>query len=80
MKRYAVKTSFVFTGTFFITAGSKGEAKEFVESRCGLVLGGNIRSSLPYEVADWDFPVHPDKVIGRVSINKETGGRDEQTA
>jgi hypothetical protein len=75
MKHYAVKTRFIFTGTFFITAGSKEEAKEFAEKHCGLVLGGNIHSTLPYDAVDWDFPVHPDKAVNSVSIKRKTDRR-----
>jgi hypothetical protein len=78
MSQYAVKTRFSFTGTFFISAASKEEAREYVESHCGLILGGNIHSSLPYDAVDWDFPVHPDKAI--VRITKEMERQDEQTA
>jgi hypothetical protein len=79
MNQYAVKTRLSFTGTFYISAGSREEAREFVESHCGLILGGNIHSSLPYEAVDWDFPVHPDKAIGRICVNKEMEQQNEQT-
>ena len=68
-RRYAVKTRFVFTGTFFITAGNKDEAKEYVEKHCGPVLGRGIHTALPDEDADWDFPVHPEKDICQVNLN-----------
>ena len=69
MRQYAVKTSFIFTGHFFITARNKDDAKEFAEKHCGLVIGGDIHSTLPYDVVDWEFPVHPDKEIGQVRAN-----------
>jgi hypothetical protein len=75
-KQFAVKTSFVFTGTFFVYAESKAQAKEFVEKHCGLVIGGNIHSSLPCDVVDWDFPAHPEKVV----LGVRKGGRHEQLA
>jgi hypothetical protein len=81
MKRqYAVKTRFSFTGTFFITARNKEEAKEYAEKHCGLVLGGNIHTTLPYEIVDWDFPVHPDKTVSRICINSESEQQYEKTA
>jgi hypothetical protein len=46
MKKYAVKTRFAFTGTFFINAENKEEALERVEKDCGLVTGGGIHSYL----------------------------------
>jgi len=51
-RKYAVKTRFSFTGTFFIKARNKDEAKEFVEKDCALVLGRGIHSTLPDEVLD----------------------------
>jgi hypothetical protein len=67
MKQYEVKTKFMFTGTFIVNAESKEEAKRDVEKNCGLVLGGNVQTSLSdAEVPDWDFPVHPEKIIIRI--------------
>lgn len=54
---------FVFSGEFYIKANSQEEAEEFAQKHCGLVLGGDIHSSLPNEDVDWDFDVHPDKII-----------------
>ena len=68
MRQYAVKTRFTFTGTFFVTARNKDEAKEFVEKHCGLVMGRGIHSTLPEEDVDWDFPMHPDKTVNRASV------------
>jgi hypothetical protein len=71
MKRnYAVKTRFVFTSTFFVRAGNKAEAEEYVENHCGLVLGGGIHSTLPDDTVDWDFPMHPEKAIGGIRLNR----------
>ena len=58
MKTYAVKTQFIFSGTFYVKAVSELEAGKTVQNNCCLVLGGNIHTSLPYGEADWDFPVH----------------------
>ena len=66
-RRYAVKTRFSFSGTFFITARNKDEAKEVVEKHCGLVLGRGTHSALPDDDVDWDFPMHPDLTICRIS-------------
>jgi hypothetical protein len=74
MKRnYAVKTRFVFSGVFYVKAGSKAEAKEYVEKHCGLVIGGDIHSTLSDEDVNWDFPVHPDKVVGRTALSRVKG-------
>jgi hypothetical protein len=78
MSQYAVKTRFSFIGTFYISADSREEAREFVESHCGLILGGNIHSSLPYEAVDWDFPVHPDKTINRINLTRKVERREKK--
>lgn len=62
-KEYAIKTKFVFEGTFTVKAHDKKQAREFVEKHCGLVLGGDIHSSLPSDEIDWNFSVHPQKIV-----------------
>ena len=62
-RKYTVKTKFVFEGEFYITAESKEQAKEFVKNHCGLVLGGNIHTTLNDDEVDWEFDVHPDKIV-----------------
>jgi hypothetical protein len=64
--KYAVKTRFVFGGTFYVEAETKDQAEEYVEKCCGLILGGNIHSSLSAEVVDWYFPIQPERIIGEV--------------
>lgn len=61
---YAVPAKFVFSGTFRIKAESQAHAEEYVREHCGLVLGGKIHSSLPDDDVDWEFDVHPEKLIG----------------
>jgi hypothetical protein len=63
MKRYVVKTRFVFDGEFYIAALNKAEAKDRVEKDCGLVMEGGIHSTLPNEDVDWNFDMHPEKKI-----------------
>ena len=72
MKEYAVKTQFIFEGKFYIKAGDKTLAREYVEKHCGLVINGDIHSTLPDDVVDWDFPVHPKKLTGKISLMKGT--------
>jgi len=62
-KEYTVETRFSFTGTFTVKASSKDQAIEYVEKHCGLVIGGDIHSTLPEKDITWDFPVHPEKKI-----------------
>ena len=64
-KEFVVKTKFVFKGTFTIKASDYGEACELVKKHCGLVLGGDIHTTLSDdECVDWDFDVHSDKIVG----------------
>ena len=63
MAVFAVPVIFKFEGEFFIEADSRVQAEEYAEKHCGLVIGGNIHSSLPYEDVDWDFPTHPKKIV-----------------
>jgi hypothetical protein len=62
-KEFEVEVSYVFKGKFFIKAESQEEANEYAEKHCGLVLGGDIHSTLMDEDVNWDFPVHPEKII-----------------
>ena len=66
MKKFKVKTKFIFEGEFEIEADNRAQAKEFVEKHCGLVIGGDIHSSLPDEQVNWEFSVHPEKKIGTI--------------
>jgi hypothetical protein len=69
--KYAVTTRFIFTGTFYVEAGNQEQARDYVEQHCGLVIGGGIHTSLPDDETDWDFPVHPEKIIGRTRREAE---------
>jgi hypothetical protein len=70
-KRYAVRTRFTFTGTFFVRKDTEAAARKLVNDHCGLVLGGKIRTCLAEDVVDWDFPVHQEKVIAKVKKLKK---------
>lgn len=61
---YDVPTKFVFCGTFRIKADSQEQAEKCVQEHCGLVLGGNIHSSLPDDKVDWEFDIHPETIVG----------------
>lgn len=61
-KSYTVKTKFIFEGEFYVNADSKAKAKELVNKHCGLVIGGDIHTTLPDEDCSWDFKVHPTKI------------------
>ena len=58
--RYKVPVKFVFEGHFEIEADNKAQAVEFAKKHCGMTVGA-IRSTLPEDDVDWDFPFHPEK-------------------
>jgi hypothetical protein len=66
--KFEVDTKFVFSGKFFVEAENKEQAREYVYKHCGLVIGGNVHSTLSEDQVNWDFYVHPDKVIGQIKV------------
>lgn len=60
-KDYTVKVKFIFEGEVTVYTTSKNEALESVKKHFGAVIG-SVQSSTP-EITDWDFPVHPQKII-----------------
>ena len=62
-KEFTVKAKFVFEGGFYIKAESKKHAKEYVINHCGLVLGGDIHTTMPVDACDGDFNVNPQKIV-----------------
>ena len=64
MARYYVKTKFVFSGVFEVEAFNREEAKELILKECGLVMGGDIHTTLPDGEVRWNFDTHRfDKLI-----------------
>lgn len=70
-KVYRVWTQYVFEGVFEVVAESKEEARQKVRQNCGLVMGGNIHSTLPDEEVNWAFSTHPDVKTGRITIQEK---------
>ena len=67
MTKYDVKVRYAFEGTYTVAADDRDEAKRMVSEDCGLVLGGNIHTTLNDEEVDWNFGIHPDMQILSVS-------------
>jgi hypothetical protein len=63
IKTFQVKMKFIFEGIFEVKAQNREEARKFIEKHCGLVIGGDIHSTLPDEDINWEFSVHPEKEI-----------------
>ncbi|KGN85233.1 hypothetical protein [Porphyromonas gulae] len=70
-KIYRVRTQYIFEGVFEVVAESKEEARQKVRQDCGLVMGGNIHSTLPDEEVNWAFSTHPDVRTGRITVQEE---------
>ena len=63
MKKIEVKVRYLFEGTYTVAADDRNEARTMVTRDCGLVLGGNIHSTLDDDEVDWEFDIHPDMQI-----------------
>lgn len=66
MAKFDVTAEFTFKGVFIVEAENRDEAAEKIEKHCGLIIGGDIHSTLPDDEIDWNFDVHPDKKIRRI--------------
>lgn len=54
-----------------MVAKSREEARQKVIQNCGLVMGGNIHSTLPDEEVNWAFSTHSEVRTGRITIPEE---------
>ena len=68
---YRVRTQYIFEGVFEVVAESREDARQKVIRDCGLVIGGNIHSTLPDEEENWAFSTQPDVRTGRITIQEE---------
>ncbi len=71
MNKYDVKVRYAFEGTYTVAADDHDEAKRMVSEDCGLVLGGNIHTTLDDEEVDWNFGIHPDMQL--LSVTRRNG-------
>ena len=70
-KVYRVRTQYVFEGVFEVVAESREDARQKVIQGCGMVMGGNVHSTLPEEEINWAFSTHPEVRTGRTTIQEE---------
>ena len=68
---YRVRTQYIFEGVFEVVAESREEARQKVVQNCGLVIGGNIHSTLSDEEINWAFSTHLDVRTGRITVQEE---------
>ena len=66
-KVYRVRTQYIFEGVFEVVAESREEARQKVIQDCGMVMGGNVHSTLPDKEINWAFDRHPNKRIDRIT-------------
>ena len=57
---YKIRTQYIFEGVFEVVAESREDARQKVIQGCGMVMGGNVHSTLPDEEINWAFSTHPD--------------------
>lgn len=68
---YRIRTQYIFEGVFEVVAESREDARQKVIQNCGLVMGGNIHSTLPDEKVNWAFSTHPEIRTGRITVQEE---------
>ena len=68
---YRVRTQYIFDGVFDVVAESKEDARQKVIQNCGMVMGGNIHSTLPDNEINWAFSTHPEVRMGRITVQEE---------
>ena len=54
-----------------MVAESREEARQKVIQDCGMVMGGNIHSTLPDKEINWAFSTHPEVRMGRITVQEE---------
>ena len=67
MKTYKVKTTFTFSGEFYVKAVNKEEANQLVNDECGMTFG-SITSIADDEKIDWDFNMIPKKKVLTITL------------
>ena len=73
MNKIEVKVRYLFEGTYTVAADDRNEARTMVTRDCGLVLGGNIHTTLDDDEVDWEFDVHPDiQILSYTEKENET--------
>ena len=70
-KTYRISTQYIFEGVFEVLADSKEDARQKVLQDCGLVMDGNIHSTLPDKEINWAFDTHPEVKTKQIVIQKE---------
>lgn len=77
---YRVRTQYIFDGVFDVVAESKEEVRQKVIQNCGMVMGGNVHSTLPDEEINWAFSTHSEVRTGQITIQEEETKRTKKGA
>ena len=56
---YIVRTQYIFEGVFEVVVENREDARQKVIHDCGMVMGGNIHSTLPDDEVNWTFSSNP---------------------
>jgi hypothetical protein len=75
-KKFQIPVKYVFSGVFQVKAESENEANEMVRNHCGLVMGGNIHTTLNERDVDWQFDAHPQAIVSEEIILVELDNED----
>ena len=75
---YRVRTQYIFEGVFEVVAESREGARQKVIQDCGLVMGGNVHSTLPDEEINWVFSTHPEVRMGRITVQEERSQKEKK--
>ena len=72
MAKYDVRVRYAFEGTYTVVAEDHDEARQMVSEDCGLVLGGNIHTTLDDEDVRGS-PRHTDSFRGSTKRERDFG-------
>ena len=76
------KIEYLFEGTYTVAADDRNEAHTMVTRDCGLVLGGDIHTTLDDDEVNWDSDVPPDiQIISYTesNMNEKLHGQNRDT-
>ena len=68
-QRFSVETTFIRKGTFEVYAENEEQAKQIVETKCG-VEPSKIYTSLPLDDVGWEFEL-ADMIVGEAKQLEE---------
>lgn len=67
---YIVRTQYIFEGVFEVVVENREDARQKVIHDCGMVMGGNIHSTLPDDEVNWTFSSNPKVRTRRITVQE----------